>query len=570
MAGWRKHFTVYDTKQLDNVTSHPFGLKGDSVSSGTARQSWLPEVYAGASDRVQRYHQYNIMDQDSDINASLDILAEFCSETEDGAVFEIKWNKSEGEPGESEVDALETLVNRWTSLNDFNTRLFKTVRNTLKYGDQIYIRDPETYKLYWIDPANIEKIVVNEADGKKPFEYHIRDLDLNLQTLAATDSAAGTTEKPIRDPLEMTARTSNGPLTQLGIMQAAVSIVPAEHIVHISLASEDSATWPFGTSLLESVFKVYKQKEMLEDSVLIYRVQRAPERRAFYIDVGDMPRPRAMQYLEQVKNEINQKRIPSKSSGGDSIVDATYNPMSMMEDYFFAQTSDSKGSKVEVLPGGSNLGEIDDLKYFSDMMQRALRIPAGYLPKGDDNGGGSYNDGKIGTAFISEYRFTKYCKRLQTFVQQQLDREFKMFVKNRGVTIDSSTFELVMNEPQNFAKYRQIEIDSQQINAFNQINDNAFVSTRFAAKRYLGWTEQEIQENEQMLMEERQPKKGKKDSEASSGGGDFGGPSMGTGAIGDFEADDFGDEFDDMEAGDETDMDVGSDSDEDMPEPPAE
>ena len=109
------------------------------------------------------------------------------------------------------------------------------------------------------------------------------------------------------------------------------------------------AIFPFGQSILEQVFKVYKQKELLEDAIIIYRVQRAPERRVFYIDVGNMPTHLAMQFVERVKNEINQRRIPS-TSGGVNYIDATYNPMSINEDYFFPQTAEGRGSKVDTLP----------------------------------------------------------------------------------------------------------------------------------------------------------------------------------------------------------------------------
>ncbi len=97
---------------------------------------------------------------------------------------------------------------------------------------------------------------------------------------------------------------------------------------------------------------------MLEDAILIYRVHRAPERRVFFIDVGTMPPNKSSQYLERIRYEVQQKRIPSRTGGGANVVDSTYNPMSILEDYFFAVTSEGRGSKVEVLPGGENLGDI--------------------------------------------------------------------------------------------------------------------------------------------------------------------------------------------------------------------
>ena len=148
------------------------------------------------------------------------------------------------------------------------------------------------------------------------------------------------------------------------------------------------------------MFKVYKQKELLEDAIIIYRIQRAPERRIFYIDVGNMPSHLAMSFVERVKNEIHQRRIPS-STGGGSAIDSSYNPLSINEDYFFPQTAEGRGSKVDTLPGGTNLGEIDDLRYFTNKLMRALRIPSSYLPTGADDSQAQYNDGRVCLLYTS-------------------------------------------------------------------------------------------------------------------------------------------------------------------------
>ena len=155
--------------------------------------------------------------------------------------------------------------------------------------------------------------------------------------------------------------------------------------------------WPFGNSILEQIFKVFKQKELLEDSIIIYRVQRAPERRIFKIDVGNMPSHMAMAFVERVKNEIWQRRIPTQTGGGTSMMDATYNPLSINEDYFFPVGENNRGSDVTTLPGGQNLGEIDDLRFFTNKLFRGLRIPSSYLPTGPEDGTQAF---KIGRAHV--------------------------------------------------------------------------------------------------------------------------------------------------------------------------
>ena len=254
--------------------------------------------------------------------------------------------------------------------------------------------------------------------------------------------------------------------------------------------------------MLESIFKVYKQKELLEDAIIIYRVQRAPERRVFYVDVGNMPSHLAMQFVERVKTDIHQRRIPSATGGGQNVIDSAYNPLSINEDYFFPQTAEGRGSKVETLPGGTNLGEIDDLKYFTNKLVRGLRIPSSYLPTGPDDGATQFQDGRVGTAYIQELRFNTYCERLQNLVIEQFSQEFKRYLLEKGINIDTAMFDLRFQPPQNFASYRQSEIDNARVPTYTQMSAIPYISNRFALKRFLGMTEEELAENERLWREE--------------------------------------------------------------------
>lgn len=259
---------------------------------------------------------------------------------------------------------------------------------------------------------------------------------------------------------------------------------------------------------------------------MIYRVQRAPERRVFYIDVGEIDPRRAQTYIERVKMEIHQRRIPTRTGGGESIVDAAYNPLSMLEDYFFAQTPGGRGSRVETLPGGENLGQIDDLKYFNNKLVRGLRVPSSYLPTGPDDGTASYNDGKVGTAYIQEYRFANYCQRLQMLLATTFDDEFKLFIKNRGFNIDASLFEIGLNAPQNFRQFEQLERDVSQINVFQPLADVKYLAKRFLLERFLGLTPEEIARNEELWLEEN-PNDGTPTDSGDVGTADIGLDSLG-------------------------------------------
>jgi hypothetical protein len=356
--------------------------------------------------------------------------------------------------------------------------------------------------------TKVRRVIVNENEGKKPEQYIVQDINPNFENLTvaakttndySTNPPAGGYSAPMNYTVPMTPEATGQSRFSKSMNETCID---AEHVVHLSLSEGLDYYWPFGQSILEMIFKVFKQKELLEDAILIYRVQRAPERRVFYIDVGNMPSHLAMQFVERVKNEVHQRRIPTQSGGSQNMLDATYNPLSINEDYFFPQTAEGRGSKVETLPGGENLGQIDDLKYFNNKMCRGLRVPSSYLPTGPDDSDRPMNDGRVGTALIQEYRFNQYCERLQRQIVQKLDDEFKMFMRWRGFNIDSGLFSIDFAPPQNFASYRQAELDTTRMQAFAQLEPLSYMSKRFLMKRYLGLTDEEIQENSKMWSEE--------------------------------------------------------------------
>jgi hypothetical protein len=505
---WRKYFTPV---QVDNTggSFSPISGKGRPGPARANYSSYLPDVYAGAPNRVERYMQYDTMDMDSEVNAALDILTEFCTQKdkENATPFHTFFK---GSPTATEVKLLKDALQKWTKEQQFETKIFRIFRNTMKYGDCFFVRDPETKKWLYVDAAKVSKIIVNESEGKIPEQYVIRDINFNFKEMVAV-TPHGTTNTAPSGTSSYTSGGSMGrgmvgsasqpPGTRFSNQQNEVAI-DAKNVVHISLSEGLDNNYPFGNSILESVFKVYKQKELLEDAIIIYRIQRAPERRIFYVDVGNMPAHMAMSFVERVKNEIQQRRIPSSTGGGANVIDASYNPLSVNEDYFFPQTAEGRGSKVETLPGGTNLGEITDLRYFTNKLFRALRIPSSYLPTAIDESPNTVADGKVGTAYIQELRFNEYCKRLQSMIVEVFDLEFKLWLHYQGINIDNGLFELKFNEPQNFAAYRQSELDTARAATFSQVVQIPHLSKRFALKRFLGLSEDEIKENERLWREE--------------------------------------------------------------------
>lgn len=515
---WKRQMTTARSKVSTSNIEQDKGSTAKSTGSKSNYASYLPVVYTGLSNRTDRYRQYEQMDQDPEIRTSLDIIADFCTQSvEDfGLPFKIRYKDK---IGDSEVTTLEDRLESWAEQNDFKTRIYEIVRGLLKYGDQFFVRDPETMEWVWVNPANVEGVFVNEETGKNPVAYFMRDISYNMQDKIFSNLQIGFDKMayPGSLPNALSGSASQfggigGGYSNAGNAQSAdpfnmaagrkdVLPVAAEHVVHLTLNTGQDPVWPFGTSILEYVFKVYKQKELLEDSIIIYRVQRAPERRVFKIDVGEMQTHQAMAYVERFKNEIHQRRIPSNKGGSTSLMDAAYNPLSILEDYFFPQTSEGRGSSVETLPGGDNLGQIDDLRYFNNKLIRGLQIPASYLPQGPDDGGVAlFGDGAT-QAMTSELRFNNQCMRYQRLIAKVFDMEFKRYMVKNGYSISASSFEVIFNPPINFASYRKAELDAKLISTYMSLDGLPYVAKQTILKK-MGFEQSDIVENEQLWLQE--------------------------------------------------------------------
>lgn len=567
---WKKYMRPHAGDAPPSAPQHSDNEKALGTSAKYA--SYLPEVYAGHPNRIQRYSQYEEMNRDSFIRAALDVIAEFCTQSTEAneSPFEIMYLD---EANETEVKLLKESLQLWITLNDFPSRLFSMVRNTLMNGDSFYLRDPETKEWIFQDHFSVTMAKVDEQNERKISEYLIRGFDEFKQKKYSASPANLSQYRgngsQVNVPYSMNSFSGGQPSSfqiagseknqrqHLAKIEQECVAIDAKHVMHLSMNDGDEINWPFGPSILESAFKTWKQKELLEDAIIIYRVSRAPERRIFYIDVGQMNPIQARAHVEAIKNEIHQRRIPNAGGGGASMLDAAHNPLTMLDDYFLPTTPEGRGSKVEVLPGGDAVGEITDLSYFKKELANAFGIPRTYLPFGDDANGAAYNDGKLGTATIEEFKFNKFCMRIQNRIVRPFDTDFKRFLKDRGIEIEPSLYKLKMTPPQSFTKYREIELKTQQVSLFTQIIGVPFISKTIAMREFLGWSEDLIVENGIEWAKENPDKmkaangRSQADSEEIGGLGDVGiRGSMGGGDMGmDMGMDDMGADPSDPGAG---------------------
>lgn len=450
--------------------------------------TWYHRLVQGSPSRLTRYREFDIMDGDVHVSMALDIIAEeMCgnlgkNNTSIELPLEVTITPSGNNPVPARtVTTLRAALKTWCQLHNWKERIFPICRNTIKYGDAFFMRpDKKNGKYQWIHPKSIIGAIVSENDISEVKGWHVK------------------TDSRMANP-----QMGTGLMFNVGsnIGDASVTPVDKSKMIRFSLNDDMSDEAPFGNSILRNSYKAFKQKELLEDALIIYRVQRAPERRVFYIQTGRMPPHKVAHHLEQIRNEIKQKKIPSQS-GGSNMVDSVYNPASMNEDYFFSEGADGKGSRVEVLPGGQNLGELQDLDYFFNKMWMGLRIPQSYI-NGSADGGAIFNDGRVGIAYLQEIKFALYVERLQGMIEKVFDEEFKRWLHDNNIAVDPTLYHLELPAPSNFSQSKEQQMGAELLNTYVTADGISHLSKRFGLGKYLQLTEEEILLNERMLREER-------------------------------------------------------------------
>lgn len=473
-------------------------------------RNYLPMIYQGPSNRTERYTIYDGMQQDPTINWSLDIIADFITQTDDDLPFHIQYNNNEELP-ESQTSLLKQALQNWCDENNWQKRIFNTVRDVLVYGDTIFIRDPETYELQKVNIYDVLGVVADEL--KNPTHYIIRNVELNVPLKVATQSKDDVTTQNMLNTintnfsagsqLQGSRSLNNDPLADQTTLP-----VNADNIMHLSLNVDNIFLYPFGLSTLEKIYKVYIQKMLLQDCVLLYRIKNATEKLVFNIPVGNIPKYKRKQYMEKIRNEMYQRRMPSKDSDGVfNTIDVAYNSIPLCEDFYLPVDGDGIQPKIEKLQGGQNLGEIKDLTLWENELIRGMEVPQCWVPYGTNDDSNSRNvPTNLAQTYVQELRFYNYCKRLQNIIIKPFDDEFKRYLSDKGILTGNTSFRLSFNDPTSIVELTKAEIESNNLQTFQTAIGIPYISKQFALKKYLKLTEEEFNENKRLLILEEQDK----------------------------------------------------------------
>ena len=205
---------------------------------------------------------------------------------------------------------------------------------------------------------------------------------------------------------------------------------------------------PYGTSVLEPSRRIWRQLTLLEDAMMAYRIVRSPERRVFYIDVGNMAAEDVEQYIEQVKTQMKRNQIVDEDTGR---VDLRYNAMSVDEDFYIPIRGAASNTRIETLAGGQFTGDIDDVNYLRDKLFSALKVPKAYLAQSDAQ------EDKT-TLSQKDIRFARTIQRLQRVIIAELEKICIIHLYTLGYrNNDLLTFKLTLNNPSKIAELQELE-----------------------------------------------------------------------------------------------------------------
>jgi len=394
--------------------------------------------------RSERYVDFDQMEYTPEIASALDIYAdEMTTHSELSEMLRINCINEE-------IRAVLTTL--YNNILNVNSNLFGWCRTMCKYGDFfLYMDIDEKFGIQTVIPIPTHEIERLEGEDKTNPNY------IQYQW----NSAAMTFEN--------------------------------WQIAHFRILGNDKHA-PYGSSVLEAARRIWRQLVLLEDAMMAYRIVRAPSRRVFYVDVGQIAPQDVEQYMQKIMTQMKRHQVMDADTGR---VDLRYNPMSIEEDYYIPQRGGTGGTKIENLPGATFDGGIDDVKYLRDKLFSALKIPASYLSRAEGA------DEDKATLVQKDIRFARTIQRLQRVVISELEKIGIVHLYTLGFRGDDLlAFTLSLNNPSKIAELQELEHWKQKFDIAAAATEG-FFSRRWVAHKIFGLSDEDVVRNQREMFHDR-------------------------------------------------------------------
>ena len=384
--------------------------------------------------KLDLFKDYELMDQDPIIASALDIYSDESTVTNiEGEILKVKSENTKVQ---------KILHNLYYDVINIEFNLWSWIRNMTKYGD------------FYLELDIVDKYGV-----------------VNVKPISAYEI----TRLEDHDP-------KNPQLIQFEINSEKKEMKENYEVAHFRVLS-DTNFLPYGRSLLENGRKIFKQLTLMEDAMLIHRIMRAPEKRVFKIDVGNIPPREVEQFMQRIINKMKKTPVIDQNTGEYNL---KYNVESVTEDYFLPVRGGDSGTEIDTLPGLSNNDQIDDIEYLRNKLMASLRIPKAFL---------GYEEGLSGgkaTLAAEDVRFARTIERLQKIIVSELTKIGIVHLYSQGFDdSDLIDFSLELQNPSMIHEQEKLELMTQQVEVAERAIDTKLFSREWLYDNIFDFSDEE-------------------------------------------------------------------------------
>jgi DNA-dependent RNA polymerase auxiliary subunit epsilon len=462
----------------------------------------------GAITITQGAYYGTYVDLEGSVRNELELITRYremslhpeCSEAIEEIITEAVTQDDDGEVVEINMDKLDVPA----SIKKKVQESFNKVKTMLSFQDL----GEDLFKRWYIDGRLYFQVVVDKAnprEGVKELRYvdprkirKVREILKDRDPKTGVEFIKAISEYYVFNDRGLTAQSYTASVNQ-GTRIATDSIV----FVPSGLLDAKS-TMVIGW--LHKAIKPLNQLRMIEDAIVIYRLSRAPERRIFYIDVGTLPKLKAEQYLKDIMTKYRNKLVYDANTG--ELRDERKH-LSMLEDFWLPRREGSKGTEISTLPGGENLGHMEDVEYFQKKLYKSLNVPIGRLDS-QQAGGGLVGLGRVAEITRDEVKFNKFIHRLRNKFARLFDEAMRQDLVLTGVCSleEWATFRENISydfkSDNNFAEMRDAELTRERVTLLGQVQPyiGVFYSVAWVKRHILHFTDEEIEEMADQIDDE--------------------------------------------------------------------
>ena len=484
-------FTISrDKKEQEDVLQQSFAPPaaddGALTISSAAYYGTYVDLDGTAKNEVELISRYREMSMQPEIESAIDdIVNEAICQDDDGKIINI---------------VLDNL-NQPEKIKKSIKEEFTTILRLMNYNNMAH----DIFRRYYVDGRMYYHIIIdkeNPAEGIKELRYidprklrKVREIKKQKDERTGAEIMMTVNEYYLYNDKVVTGSSSNyGPV---GVRITTDSIIS---VVSGLMDSRRAVV----LSYLHKAIKPLNQLRMIEDATVIYRISRAPERRIFYIDVGNLPKLKAEQYLRDIMIKYKNKLVYDANTG-EIRDDRKF--LSMMEDFWLPRREGGKGTEITTLPGGQNLGELEDVKYFQKKLYGALNVPVSRLETNQ-----SFSLGRSSEITRDEIKFSKFVDRMRNKFSDVFDQAMRVQCVLKGICTADEWDSFKENiyydfiKDNNFTELKEAELMRERLSLLSSVDPytGRYFSQKWIQQNVLRLTDDEIEDMQTQIDKEKE------------------------------------------------------------------